>query len=757
MGWLPEDLLGKRFGDFLHPDDTADIPRGWSDDSAAEAFNFEARFRCADGSYRWISCHVRPVTDDNGVVTDRVAGWRDIHEQRLTSEQLATSEDLFRTAMDNSAIGMSLVGPDGAFLRINRALSEILGRSPEVLLRSTWQELTHPDDLDADLALVAAVLSGERDSYRLTKRYLRPDGDVVWCDLSVACVRGPDGGVSHFISQISDTTATHREIVARQEAERRFRLLASHASDVVFMANRDRIFTWVSPSVVDALGWTPEELVGTTPKALVHPDDLATAEPSIQALYSPEPGPGSYDFKIRWRTRDGDYRWLVGSGTRVLDEGGELDYVVSGLRDITDEVLAREYLASVQDAAIDPHMMFAPIYDDAGNIVDLECADVNPAAAEYLRVDRDAIMGHTLLELYGGAASRITLGWCAEALRSNQAVVLDNQIMVSEVTNATAWFDVRAIPVNGQVSITWRDITARHDATQAVAASEEKFRLLAENATDAVLHARDGVMVWLSPSLMDVLGWAPEEWMGHGLAEFTHPDDISIMENQDLEMSPDESLVTRLRLRHRSGDFHWVEVHASTFENQEGAEDGIVASFRTIDDQVRAESVLKHRARFDDLTGLLNRAEIFDRLRGLMHQTPRTGQEVAVAFCDLDDFKEINDTFGHQMGDYVLRTTAGHLRSLLRSDALIARLGGDEVLLVLPGVQDLQSAYAIAEKVRQHCAEVHHYHDIAYQPKMSIGVTLVHEGEELDAVIARADRAMYRAKSAGGNQVVTAS
>ena len=121
-------------------------------------------------------------------------------------EQPGESGDLWRLMLEHSPIGMAVVAPDGRLLMVNRALSEMLGYDEQELTDHGFQELTHADDLDADLALYHRALAGEIDSYRLRKRYLHADGHVVWGDLSVALVRDPDGQPLHFISQILDVT-----------------------------------------------------------------------------------------------------------------------------------------------------------------------------------------------------------------------------------------------------------------------------------------------------------------------------------------------------------------------------------------------------------------------------------------------------------------------------------------------------------------------------------------------------------------------
>jgi diguanylate cyclase (GGDEF)-like protein len=183
--------------------------------------------------------------------------------------------------------------------------------------------------------------------------------------------------------------------------------------------------------------------------------------------------------------------------------------------------------------------------------------------------------------------------------------------------------------------------------------------------------------------------------------------------------------------------------------------DGFVATSRIVDAQVAAEQQLEHRARTDELTELLNRKEVLSRIETLGVQSRRTGQELAVLFCDLDRFKEINDIHGHAAGDEVLRATAMRLREVLRtSDDLAARIGGDELLVALHGVRDMNDAVSIAEKLRVAASQPITTPSGSVSTTLSIGVTLAKPDESTDALVARADSAMYRAKQTGRNRVM---
>ncbi len=144
------------------------------------------------------------------------------------------AEERWRLTIDNAPVGIALVGLGGQFLRVNDALCRLLGRSPDELHQLTFQRLTHPDDLGSDLEQLRRLLAGEIPSYRMRKRYLHGDGDVVWADLSVSLARDPHGEPRHFVSHVADLSEEIRaadriEQINRELTEQKVRLERSNA------------------------------------------------------------------------------------------------------------------------------------------------------------------------------------------------------------------------------------------------------------------------------------------------------------------------------------------------------------------------------------------------------------------------------------------------------------------------------------------------------------------------------------------------
>jgi len=144
--------------------------------------------------------------DETGTVLGVFAAARDISEQRKTLENLYESEARFSSTFKDAPIGMALVSLDGRITKVNQTFSLMLGYSKEELQEKSYQEITHPEDLKADLDNVNALFEGRIETYLLEKRYIHRDGNAIWVELSVSCVKDTDGNMSYFIAQIKDIT-----------------------------------------------------------------------------------------------------------------------------------------------------------------------------------------------------------------------------------------------------------------------------------------------------------------------------------------------------------------------------------------------------------------------------------------------------------------------------------------------------------------------------------------------------------------------
>jgi diguanylate cyclase (GGDEF)-like protein/PAS domain S-box-containing protein len=210
LGFEPEELVGRPAIDIVHPDDRSRIAGYLHSVPEHGPARDEARFRHKQGDWVWMETRVRPVRNAAGAVVELQTVARDITAERHAASELRVAEERFRNAFDQAPIGKALVSPDGRFMRVNTALSRIIGYSEDALLETTFQALTHPDDLADDVALVHRVLAGAEERYSLEKRYRHADGHYIWALLSVSLVRDDAGAPLYFVSHIQDISEQKR-------------------------------------------------------------------------------------------------------------------------------------------------------------------------------------------------------------------------------------------------------------------------------------------------------------------------------------------------------------------------------------------------------------------------------------------------------------------------------------------------------------------------------------------------------------------
>jgi diguanylate cyclase (GGDEF)-like protein/PAS domain S-box-containing protein len=297
------------------------------------------------------------------------------------------------------------------------------------------------------------------------------------------------------------------------------------------------------------------------------------------------------------------------------------------------------------------------------------------------------------------------------------------------------------------------DVTDRRVAEEALRASEERFRALVQNASDMIsILELDGTLRYASPSHQRLLGHSAGDLIGGNLLDLVHSEDRPLLANalQCLVDLPDENLTIEYRCQHRDGTWLTLESTASNLLNHP-AVTGLVLNSHDITDRKRAEERLLHDALHDELTGLPNRALFMDRLWQAMERARRDRERLtAVLFLDVDQFKIVNDSLGHLVGDELLIQIARALSSVLRPMDTIARIGGDEFALLVEGGKEVDDAVAVAGRIHERLAAPINLggHEVFITASIGIAVHTP-DYEKPEDLLRDADTAMYRAKSSG--------
>jgi diguanylate cyclase (GGDEF)-like protein/PAS domain S-box-containing protein len=252
-----------------------------------------------------------------------------------------------------------------------------------------------------------------------------------------------------------------------------------------------------------------------------------------------------------------------------------------------------------------------------------------------------------------------------------------------------------------------------------------------------------------------VLGREPEEFLGHPAREFVHPEDRPDVNRmaRALMRRPNTPITTDVRVQRRDGSWRWIEVIGTNLLADPNVE-GIIGNLRDVTEAREFGKRLRHEATHDPLTGLANRALLDERIRvdpaaGLMAEEP-----VAILAVDLDDFKTINDTRGHAIGDRLLNVVSDRLVHSVRVVDTVARVGGDEFAILLPGASRTLAA-GLAARILEVFSEPLHIDGNWLAVHASIGVA-VGQREDAEVLLRASDASMYEAKQQGKGRYVMA-
>src|ERR671921_1045873 len=272
LGYSEEELQALTWQEITHPDDLAA--------SSAHArrivegefpkYHLEKRFLHADGHTVWASLSVSLVRDAEGEPLYFVSQIQDVTERKRFEKALRESEQRFRGSFERAATGMALVGTEGHFLRVNRSLCEILGYTERELLGKTFQEITHPDDLEIDQEHLRQLLAGEIRTYQTEKRYFHKEGHVVWALLSVSLVHDEEDEPLYFISQIQDVSERKRFEEALERLSQQHEMVLKSAGEGILGLDLHGNVTFVNPAASDMTEWNTQDLLGRPMHNLLH-------------------------------------------------------------------------------------------------------------------------------------------------------------------------------------------------------------------------------------------------------------------------------------------------------------------------------------------------------------------------------------------------------------------------------------------------------------------------------------------------------
>jgi PAS domain S-box-containing protein len=481
------ETLGTNWGMTLHPDDRRKVFEAWAAlTRGAEESSLEYRFRHPRGRVVWVAGAAISLRNEQGVITGFLGTVTDISLAKMAKAAMEESEERFRQAFEFAGIGMAIIGLDGRWVRVNRAICDIVGYSAEDLMRKTFQDITHPADLNADLHHVKQLLDGVVKSYRMEKRYIHRNGQIVWIHLTASLVRDAAGTPVYFVSQIEDVTIQKKLERELRESEERVRLAASVAGVGVWDFDlKTRRITWDS-QMFALYGVAPTEdgkVAYSVWAGALSPEELAQQEAAVhnEAL---QKGSWEQEFHIR-RYSDKAVRVIQASKIIVKNEAGEAIRIVGVNRDVTELRQNEAILRTSEERLSNIHRAMADglvLQDDTARI--LEC---NPAAERILGLNRDQIMGRTSLDPRWRTVRSDGTPFPGDehpavvTIRTGQAV-RNFEMGVCKPDGSVTWISINTEPLAvtsagvREVICSFSDITERKNLEESVRRERELLR-----------------------------------------------------------------------------------------------------------------------------------------------------------------------------------------------------------------------------------------------------------------------------------------
>ncbi|MDD5330186.1 MAG: PAS domain S-box protein [Sulfuricella sp.] len=689
----------------------------------------------------------------------------DVTAQRRAEKALKSENSFISAVLDTAGALVVVLDRDGRVMRFNRQCEKATGyRAAEIVGKPVWERLLLPEDVPPVKAVFERLLAGNFPG-EFENRWATKNGGARLIAWTNTALLDASGQVEFVIATGIDVTESRLMEAELCDSEARFRMLFNSGNDAI-MAHRmmpDGMpgqFVEVNDLACRRLGYTRQELLALSPADI---DDTAFVSdiPRVSRQVESE---GHALFERVHVGKDGR-KIPVEINTHLIELKGQ-PVALSIARDITErkaaEAALRESEARLREITSE---LGDGIYvlDRAGMLTFM-----NAAAEGMLGWTEAELLGenaHETFHFQKPDGARVPLCDCPvyQSIHSGDTYrIHEDYFTRKDGTLFPVSFVAAPLHRGGEIVgsvAAFQDIASRLEGEKALHESEEKFRLISTAAMDAIviLGPEEEITYW-NPAAANIFGYQPGEALGRNLHELLAPPrhrDQSrrgfarFRESGEGALIGKTSEITALR---KGGEEFPIELSISAISIK--GRWHALGIIRDIGQRKKAEEQIHHLAYYDTLTDLPNRRLLTDRLNQSLAQAQRHDRPLAVMFLDLDHFKEINDSLGHDVGDELLRAVARRLNACVRSADTVSRQGGDEFVIVLAELRQPRDAEQVADKILKSLSEPIGVREHQLRITTSIGIAVYSSDHPEDAqeLMKKADTAMYAAKEAGRNQ-----
>jgi diguanylate cyclase (GGDEF)-like protein/PAS domain S-box-containing protein len=685
---------------------------------------------------------------------------RRLFAHRQPDEELRKSEARYRTVLDTAFDAIVTITPDGIVRWFNRGAErifdysseEVIGQPVTLLMPERYREL-------CVAGLHRYLQTGEARVAGGTTELvgLRKDGSEFPIEMSLGETHV--NGERLFTGVIRDVTERKEVEKALEESGERIRTLLQNTSDIITLLEADGTVRYISPAVERVTGYSPEEQVGTNAFGSVHPDDREQALNTFAEILK-EPGLHP-PLEFRVPHKGGSWCYLEHVVNNLLDDPAVRGVVVTS-RDVSERKEAERKLREAEQR-------YRTLIEQGPAVIYIQEIG-SPDSAIYMSPQIETLTGYSPEECKNPALRWDMVHpddreWLqAEDDRTGEpGEVFATEYRVVHRDGRAKWVRNESVLIEDEMSGTryWQgfmlDITERKTFEEALERLSQRHEMVLKSAGEGIFGLDlDGNATFVNPAAARMTGWEVEELVGrpqHDVLHHTRPDGspypgeecpIHAALKDGTTHSRDDEVFWR-----KDGTSFPVEYISSPIR-KDGEVVGAVVTFKDITERKALEQQLHHQAFHDPLTELPNRALFMDRLEHALTRANRRGNKVAVLFTDLDNFKVINDSLGHEIGDRLLVAVAERLKACLRPEDTVARLGGDEFTILVEDIASVDEGVQVAERIAEILRPPFALEDQEVFATASTGIALNDPAQEQPADLLRhADLAMYRAKHRG--------
>jgi diguanylate cyclase (GGDEF)-like protein/PAS domain S-box-containing protein len=726
---------------------------------------YECRMKRKDGSVFWVSLHCRRVFDDEGRALYNEGFVEDITERRQSSWALAEREARLRRIFDQNGSIMLQVEPvSGEIVDANTAAAAFYGYPGGRLIGMNIAEINIlPAEEVAQERLRA--LREERTYFKFPHRLA--SGEVRNVEVYSSPIHV--GGRSVLFSIVHDVTDRQQAEKHLRDSEERYRATFEQAAVGIVHTAFDGRYLRSNKRFAEILGYALDEIPGLSIEQVTPEEDRAQSLDILKRMASGQSD--TIHWEKRYRRKDGSPIWARLATSIQRDGDGNAIYQISFVEDIHEQKAAQERLAAATAAMLASEARYRTAFQTSldgiaiTRLADGGYIDANPTYLRIYGYEREEVLGHTTLELNHWVDTEDRRKVVETLLRDKVSRNVEARFRKKNGEIFWGLASASYIECDGVPCLlsVLRDVTEAKAvearaaaAAEALRLSEERYRTAFHTSLDciAISTLKEGRYVDVNPAFLSTFGFEREEVIGHTAEEIEAWVDLTDRQNL-VEVLRKDSVCRNIEVRYRrkSGQTFWGMLSAALIEV-----DGVpchLGVIRDISEAKAAQEEIRNLAFYDPLTHLPNRRLLLDRLSHALSAAGRTNHLGALLFVDLDDFKTINDTLGHRVGDLMLEEVAHRMILCVRKSDTVARLGGDEFVVLLEELsknpeEAAAQARIVAEKIVFAVEQPFLLDGRECRSAACIGITLFgNDSESTDAVLQQADIAMYQAKTAG--------